>query len=128
MVGSITVFYDIKEVLMAMGITVALVLALSIFAMQTKFDITSKGGYLFAACFVLMLFGILFVVNYTIYLVYCCFAVLLFSLYIIYDIQLIMGDRKYGYSQDSYIPAAINLYMDIINIFLILLSLLGLSD
>ena len=46
---------------------------------------------------------------------------LIFCIYIIYDTYLIT--RKLGY--DDYIVAAIELYLDMLNLFLFLLSLLG---
>ena len=46
---------------------------------------------------------------------------LVFCIYIIYDTYLIT--RKLGY--DDYIVAAIELYLDMLNLFLFLLSLLG---
>lgn len=47
-----------------------------------------------------------------------------FSMYIIYDLQMIMGDRKLNISPEEYIFAALNLYVDIIRIFMELLKIL----
>ena len=49
---------------------------------------------------------------------------LVFCIFIIYDTYLIT--RKLGY--DDYIVAAIELYLDMLNLFLFLLSLLGRRD
>ena len=46
---------------------------------------------------------------------------LLFSLFIIYDTQMIMTTL----SPEEYILATINLYMDIINLFIYILRILG---
>jgi len=58
---------------------------------------------------------------------YACVGAILFSFYIVYDTQLIAGGahREYGFSVDDYAFAALNLYVDIIRLFLKLLSLLG---
>jgi len=48
-----------------------------------------------------------------------------FSAYIIYDTQLILGNRAREFSIDDYILAAMNLYLDIINLFLEILRLFG---
>ena len=50
----------------------------------------------------------------------------IFSLYIIYDTQIMLGgNHKYSLSPEEYIFAALNLYLDIINLFLYLLSIFG---
>ena len=51
---------------------------------------------------------------------------LVFSLYLIYDTQIMMGGKhKYALSPEEYIFAALNLYLDIINLFLYILSIFG---
>jgi FtsH-binding integral membrane protein len=48
----------------------------------------------------------------------------IFSMYIIYDLQLIMGDKTLSISPEEYIFASLNLYVDIMRIFLELLKIL----
>lgn len=43
----------------------------------------------------------------------------------IYDVQLVMGGRKYELSEEEYVFGALILYIDIIQLFLILLYLFG---
>ena len=51
---------------------------------------------------------------------------LIFSFYIIYDTQIMIGgNHKYSLSPEEYIFAALNLYLDIVNLFLYLLSIFG---
>lgn len=51
---------------------------------------------------------------------------LLFSVYLIYDTQLMMGgDHKFSISPEEYVFAALNIYLDIIMIFLYILRLFG---
>ena len=46
--------------------------------------------------------------------------------YIVFDTQLMMGGQhKYSISPEEYIFAALNLYLDIINLFLFILSIIG---
>ena len=53
---------------------------------------------------------------------------LIFSFYIIYDMQIMMGGKqKYSVSPEEYIFAALNLYLDILNIFLFILRIFGSS-
>lgn len=115
---------------MAVGITAAVCLALTIFAMQTKVDFTMMGGILLACLVVFMIFGIvaMFFHGRIITLVYASFGALLFSVYLIYDTQMMMGgDHKYSLSPEEYIFAALNLYLDIINIFIYILTIIGAS-
>ena len=44
MLGTISSYYDVDAVLIAVGITAAVTLALTIFALQTKIDFTVCGG------------------------------------------------------------------------------------
>ena len=57
LLGVVSSYYDVDAVLMAVGITAFVTLALTLFAFQTKWDFTGMGGYLFAALMVLICFG-----------------------------------------------------------------------
>lgn len=51
---------------------------------------------------------------------------LIFSMYIVYDIQLMMGgNHKYSISPEEYIFASLSLYLDIINLFMYILMIVG---
>lgn len=53
-----------------------------------------------------------------------CGGALIFSMYIVYDTQLMMGgSHKYSISPEEYVFAALNLYLDIINLFIYLLRI-----
>ena len=47
-----------------------------------------------------------------------------FSIYLIFDTQLILGRFGMQYEIDDYILAALNIYIDIIQLFLFILNLL----
>ena len=52
----------------------------------------------------------------------------IFSLYIVYDTQLMMGGKhKCSISPEEYIFAALSLYLDIINLFMYILMIIGAS-
>lgn len=53
------------------------------------------------------------------------FAVILFGVYLVYDTQLIIGDKDREISIDDYIIGAMMLYIDIIRIFIELLKILS---
>lgn len=58
-------------------------------------------------------------------LIYACLGALLFSIYLIYDTQLVIGKGTFSYSLDDAYLAAIQLYLDVINLFLFILQILG---
>ncbi|XP_038223306.1 protein lifeguard 1-like isoform X2 [Zerene cesonia] len=121
--------YDSNAVMMAVGITAAICLTLTLFAMQTKWDFTAMGGILLCATVILLLFGLIAIFipkNQVVTLVYASLGALLFSVYLIYDTQLMMGGKhKYSISPEEYVFAALNLYLDIINIFIYILTIIG---
>ncbi|XP_034479294.1 protein lifeguard 1 isoform X2 [Drosophila innubila] len=130
LLGIVAGQYEADEVLMAVGITAAVSLGLTLFALQTKYDFTMCGGVLVACLVVFIIFGIIaiFIPGQIIGLVYASLGALLFSVYLVYDTQLMLGgNHKYSISPEEYIFAALNLYLDIINIFMYILSIIGLA-
>ncbi|XP_011161676.1 protein lifeguard 1 isoform X3 [Solenopsis invicta] len=120
--------YQSQEVMLAVGITAAVCLGLTIFAFQTKIDFTGLHSVLFVAVLILMIFGIITIFWHgkVITLVYASLGALIFSLYLIYDTQMMIGGKhKYSVSPEEYIFAALSLYLDVINIFLYILTIIG---
>lgn len=122
--------YEQHIVLTAMGLTAAVTISLTIYALTTKEDFTWLGGLLFSTITILIIGGILcgvwgFSGGRGYHVLYCCCGILVYSIYIIFDTQLIAG--KYGtvFEIDDYIFAALTIYIDIIQLFLFILSLLG---
>ena len=59
---------------------------------------------------------------------YGSLGALVFSLYIVYDTQLMMGGKhKYALSPEEDIFAALNLYIDFMQLFRFILILVGVS-
>ena len=129
MIGCATTVYKADEVLMAMGITVVVVLGLTVFALQTKIDFTAMGGILLVAVLCLMMFGLFalfFPYNPIVNIVYASIGAFIFGCYIVFDTQLMMGGKhKYAIDPEEYIFASLNLYLDIINLFLYILQIIG---
>ncbi|KIZ07493.1 hypothetical protein MNEG_0461 [Monoraphidium neglectum] len=135
LVGMITSFHDIDAVLLAFLVTCAAVAGLTIFAINTKIDATKWGsmlGVLTIVLLVLVLAGLFFPFrsgsNKILYLAISGLAALLFSAYLIYDIQAVMGGRRGAYSPDDYVAAAMSIYLDIVQLFIAILSIIGLSN
>ncbi|XP_051576186.1 glutamate receptor, ionotropic, N-methyl D-aspartate-associated protein 1b (glutamate binding) [Myxocyprinus asiaticus] len=129
MVGVISSFYDTDAVMMAVGITVLVCFTVVIFSLQTKYDFTSCYGVLFVCTIVLLVFGILciFMYNRILILIYASLGALVFTCFLAVDTQLLLGNKKLSLSPEEYVFAALNLYMDIIHIFLYILQLFGRS-
>jgi len=137
-VGVVSSSYTTESVLMVLAVTVFVVLGLTLFACQTTYDITGFMPYMLVVCMVFCGFGMLFWIGalcglasspafHGLRLMYAFFGALLFSGFIVLDTQLIVGGKhsKYSFSLDDYCMAAISLYLDIIQLFMFLLELLG---
>jgi len=128
-IGVISSLYAPQSVALAAIITTVITIGLTVFAFQTKIDFTVLGGILFCCVMVMFIFGILmmFLPQVTIARkIYACLGALLFSVYLIYDTQLMMGgNHKFSISPEEYVFAALNIYMDIIMIFIYILQLFG---
>ncbi|KAJ8415840.1 hypothetical protein AAFF_G00403970 [Aldrovandia affinis] len=127
MVGMIASFYDTDAVIMAVGITAVVCFTVVLFSLQSKYDFTSCQGVLFVCLIVLLLFGILciFIRNRILHIVYASLGALVFTCFLAVDTQLLLGNKKLSLSPEEYVFAALNLYTDIINIFMYILALVG---
>ena len=123
-ISVITSFYESRIVIEALVITLAIFVALTLFACQTKYDFTSWIPYLFGALWLVIIFGFMaafFPRNSTTELVYGGVVAVIFSGYILVDTQLVM--RHYHVEEE--IAASISLYLDILNLFLAILRILN---
>ena len=57
-------------------------------------------------------------------MILCTLCIILLGVYIVYDTLLIV-DGAYGLTTDDYIIASIIIYVDIINVFLYILRIVG---
>lgn len=118
------------QVLLALGLTTLICFALTIFALQTKIDFTIMGSFLMVAAIVLLVVTIvaMFFPGKLMTLIIASAGALIFSLYLIYDTQMMVGgDHKYSLSPEEYVFAALTIYVDIINIFMYILTIIGAS-
>mmetsp|Transcript_135582 Transcript_135582/g.377592 ORF Transcript_135582/g.377592 Transcript_135582/m.377592 type:complete len:241 (+) Transcript_135582:80-802(+) len=127
LVGVCCAQYSVASVGLSVACTAVLVAGLTAYAMYTKTDFTGLGPYLFAGCMVLFFFGffLMFVQSPLLHKVMCCLGILVFSFYLIYDTQLIVGGGQCELGVDDYAYGALQLYIDIIQLFLYILQLFG---
>lgn len=121
-VATIVTFYEYSVVLQAFGLTAAVFLGLTAYTFQSKRDFSKLGAGLFACLWILIIasFMGLFFHNDTMDLVFSGAGALLFCGFIIFDTHLLMHQL----SPEEHILASINLYLDIINLFLYVLRIL----
>lgn len=127
--------YDTKIVMYAFVATGVSCFLIALFARSTKFDMTNCGTTLCLLGLAHMLIGtvmvlILVPLGYAkiASLLLAISGALLASLYLIFDLQLIMGGRKCELSPEEYILGAVMLYTDIIQIFIYLLEIFNRMD
>ncbi|XP_073781083.1 uncharacterized protein isoform X2 [Danio rerio] len=128
LLGSVVVYYSAEAVLWAVGATALVSLAMSLFSLQSKWDFTAASGCIWAMSWTLFSFALLCAIlrSQYLYIFYASLGTLIFSVYLVIDTQLILGGKhKYSISPEEYIFAALNLYIDIVTIFLLLLQLIG---
>ena len=120
--------YNPDSIIMAVFLTTGLVVGLSFYACYTNTNFTYLGGILFSSLCLLIVSGLLILLlgkNHIVDIIITSISLLLFSLYLIYDTQLIYGKFGVKYKIDDYILAAINVYLDIINMFIQILKIIG---
>ena len=117
-------FFETSDVIAAGLLTIAATVGLTVYAIRTKEDFTFCGGFLFSFVFLLVFSGCFyFWVGLT--ALWLLLGIMVYSLYIVYDPQLIMRQLGLKYNIDDYCLAALNLYIDIIYLFLKILQLIG---
>lgn len=126
-VATIASVYQPETVLVAAGLTVAMVLGLTIYAFTTKSDFTTCGGVLIVCCVVMLIGGIvaIFWRNKWLQLGLSILGVIVFGIYLVFDTQLLFGEKKNKFGVDDYVWAAVNIYIDIVQIFLYILQIIG---
>jgi modulator of FtsH protease len=111
-----------ETIMMAGGLTAAVFLSLTAYTLISKKDFSFLGSFLFAGLIVLVLASLigLFVGGVQFQLMLATAGALIFSGYILYDTSQIING-----GQTNYVMATVSLYLDILNLFLDLLRLIG---
>ena len=119
--------YSLDVVLISLILTIVSAGAIIIYAFRTKKNFTSFGLILAVFMSQLIMVGFLriFIRSEFIRVFYCLFGTLVVGMYMVYDVQLIVGKVGLAYEVDDYILAALELYIDIIRLFLEILRIVG---
>merc|ERR1712113_338731 len=121
-VGVLVAHYDTAVVLQAFFLT-ATVIGLTLYTFQSKRDFSGWGAGLMSGLWILILGGIMFmfVGGEVKQMAFAVGGALLFSGFIIFDTHMIMT----RVSPEEYVIATIELYLDIINLFIQILKILS---
>ncbi|RVE52052.1 hypothetical protein evm_003330 [Chilo suppressalis] len=122
-IGVVVSFCDTLVVLQALGITFSVVFGLTLYTLNTKRDFSFIGYGLVAALCVLIVGGLIQIfIRSSLFEIALSFGgAIVFSLFLVFDTQQMM----IYLSPEEYILATINLYMDILNLFLYILRILN---
>lgn len=129
-VGLTCAFTKGEIILESVILTSVVVVSLTMYtfwAAKRGHDFNFLGPFLFSAVMILMFFALIqifFPLGRIALMIYGGLASLIFCGYIIYDTDNLI--KRYSY--DEYVWAAVSLYIDIINLFLSLLTLFRASD
>lgn len=135
LIGLLSALFTWESVELAVVVTLAIFFAMSLFAWTSNTDFTGWVPYVFASVMALCAFGVLLmliqVMGIAIRWLYvlvdvCC--VLAFTFYVVFDTQLLIGERGghlYQIEVDDHVFAALSLYLDLLKVHVYVLALLG---
>lgn len=112
-------------IMQALGTTGVVFLGLSAYAITSRKDFSFMGGFLVAGVIALLVAMVanIFLAIPALSLAISTIAVLIFSAFILYDTSNIING-----GETNYIRATVSLYLDVFNIFVHLLSILGIMN
>lgn len=130
LIGAVCASVRAEDVGFALVTTAVVAFALTMFALQTKWDFTGAAPYMMVVLLAFMMFGLfaMFFQSRVLQLVYASIGAVIFGCYLVLDVQLMLGGKhKFSISPDEYVFAALALYLDIINLFLYILRIISAS-
>uniref|UniRef100_A0A8C0GV60 Transmembrane BAX inhibitor motif containing 1 n=1 Tax=Chelonoidis abingdonii TaxID=106734 RepID=A0A8C0GV60_CHEAB len=126
-------WYKTEAVLITMVITAIVAIIVTVFCFQTKVDFTSCTGLFCVLGIVVTVTGIItaIVLSFTyvkwLHMLYAAIGAIVFTLFLAYNTQLVLGNRKNAISPEEYVYGAMEIYMNIVQIFIFLLQIVGRS-
>lgn len=125
--GAITFELPFQVVLLSLLLTILSSGIITAYACRTKSDFSRLRiilSIVLGQFLVFCLFSLFVRTKFTT-LMYSLFSSLIIAFYLVYDIQLIIGKFEVSYSIDDYIFAALEVYMDIIRLFIEILKIVS---
>lgn len=119
--------YSFEVVAISLFLTIVTTVTITLYACTTKTDfnylkllLLVTMAQLFLVGFISVLYGIKII-----YMIYIFLSTITVGIYLVFDTQLIWGKLGIAYSIDDYIFAALEIYMDIIRLFLLILRIVA---
>uniref|UniRef100_A0A667Y9K3 Transmembrane BAX inhibitor motif containing 1a n=1 Tax=Myripristis murdjan TaxID=586833 RepID=A0A667Y9K3_9TELE len=131
MTGAIASHYDTKAVFLALAITAIVCIVVTVFCFQTKVDFTKCQGLFCVLGIVMLVTGIITAIVLSfkyipwLHMLYAAMGAIVYTLFLAYHTQLLIGNRKHSISPEEYVFAALSIYVDIVQIFIFLLQIIG---
>ena len=127
-IASIAYQYSLKNLFVSYGLTITTLIIITIYCMYTErnYKLLTKIFLIAMSLFLISLIIYIFVRTSILYLLVNALCLTILAIYLISDTDFILTTRNGDIVLvDAYIPAAIILYIDLVNIFL---SYLGFSN
>ena len=119
--------YSFQVVAISLFLTIITTVSITLYSCTTKTD------FCYLKLLLLVTFAQLFTVGFIsvlfrmkiIYMIYTFLSTITVGIYLVYDTQLIVGKLGFAYSIDDYIFATLEIYMDIIRLFFLILRIVA---
>ena len=119
--------YSFEVVAISLFLTIVTTLTITFYACITKTDFSYLRLVLliiFSQLFMVGLISVILRLKFF-YAFYTFLSTIIIGIYLVYDTQLIIGKLGYAYSIDEYIFASLEIYIDIIRLFLLILRIVA---
>lgn len=126
----LAILYKLAYVVAALAMVIGICIGVFIFCCFNKIDTKYLFMVLIITIGLVFIYGILILSfrDYYLEFFYCLLGAFIFLLFLIYDTQKLLHadeDGEFHYDTDDYILAALNLYFDIIRMFIEILQIIG---
>ncbi|GMS79202.1 hypothetical protein PENTCL1PPCAC_1377, partial [Pristionchus entomophagus] len=132
LVAQLCAFFTVDSILLCVGLLVVSVFSIALFSCQTRFDMMNCVGVVILLTMYLFWIGLFsfgylfwFADAYWMNMMWSVIACTLFMIYLAIDIQMIMGGRRHSISPEEYVYAAVQIFIDVVYIFMYLLQIFG---
>nr|VZI39337.1 unnamed protein product [Spirometra erinaceieuropaei] len=130
MAGVVSCFHGVNYILFCLIMTAGVTLCVSLAAIACPCDITKCQFLLAVISILFLIFGLVCMIvfwfwGYTrvLHAVYGGVGAVVFSIYLAYDTQLLIGGHRYELSPEDYVVGAMDLFVDVVEIFFSLVAL-----
>lgn len=128
MVNTILYQYSLETISNAFLLTALLVGAIAYAAKNANYDMTNSRFFVYATMLHLAIVLLSAFIMRIDHILMAYISAAMFCGYLYFDLQLLMGDKTRMFSVDDYVSASINIYIDIIGLFIKLVQILGDND